>query len=331
MNDNLVIFSGSSYQQFAMGVARYLNMNQLGRLHLQKFSNENMFVKIKDNVRGKDAFVIQTQFAPLSDNLMEMFLIIRALKQSSAARVTAVFPYFPYARSDKQDQPRICIAARLMADLVEAAGADRVLTMDLHSPQVQGFFSVPVDQLLARPVFLNYLTKMKMETSVAVAADAGEAKHIGPYAERLRIPMAIVDKRRTGHDEKAAPANLIGDVEGKNALIFDDEICSGGTFFEAANFLVKKHGAIDVLGCITHPVLTKTAPRRLEETVSVVELAVTDTIPVAEDKKSAKLKQLTVVPLFAKAIEGIHNDLSLSTLFSLESYHDQIGDKVQCV
>ncbi|MGK0288886.1 MAG: ribose-phosphate pyrophosphokinase [bacterium] len=310
----LKVLSGSSHPEFAKEICKHMSID-LTPTETINFSNENMLVKVLDNVRESDVFVIQTSCPPVSDGIMETFLLLDALKHSSAARVTAVLPYFPYVRSDKKDQPRISIAARLMADLLTTAGADRVLTMELHSPQIQGFFHIPVDQLLATEIICDYFRKKDLTDYVIVAADVGEAKHLGRYANRLNLPMAIIDKRRLGNTDSVVPTNLIGDVKGKNALIIDDEVASAGTLCSAAEFL-KEKGALAVSAAITHPVLSGNAIERIKNS-EIDELVVTNTIPLEEKiKDCSKIIPLSVAGLFAKAIHRIHDGDSLSTLFS---------------
>lgn len=309
----LKIISGSSHPEFTKEICDCMSI-ELSKSETVQFSNDNMLVRIEDNVRECDVFVIQTSCPPVSDGLMEMFLMLDALKHASAARITAVLPYLPYVRSDKKDQPRISIAARLVADLLQTAGADRVLTMDLHSPQIQGFFHVPVDQLLATEVICDYFREQDLSDYVIVAADVGEAKDLGRFANRLNLPMAIIDKRRIGNTDTVVPSSLIGDVAGKNALIIDDEVASGGTLCEAAKFL-KENGAQTVRAAISHPVLSGNAIEKINAS-SIDELVVTNTIPVAEKMKQCpKITCLSVAPLFAKAINRIHDGDSLSVLF----------------
>lgn len=313
MLGNLKIICGSSHQQFAQDICDHMAC-ELSTVETVVFSNENMLVKVLDNVREEDIFVIQSSCPPVSDNIMETFLLLDALRHSSAARVTAVLPYFPYVRSDKKDQPRISIAAKLMARLMQTAGADRFLLMELHSHQIQGFFDVPVDQLLAVDVFCNYLKKKDLTDFVIVAADVGEAKHLGRYANRLDLPMAIIDKRRLGNSDTVIPTHLIGDVEGKHALIIDDEVASAGTLCKAADFL-KENGAKSTRAAIVHPVLSGNALEKINSS-SLDELIVTNTIPL-ENKVDLckKITVLSVAPLFAKAIQRIHNGDSISVLF----------------
>jgi len=310
--DGLRIFSGSSHPQLAKEICGCLDI-PLGRLHTVRFSNENLKVKIDENVREQDVFVVQTSCPPLSEHIIELFILIDALKHASARRVTAVLPYFPYARSDKKDEPRISVTARLMADLLKTAGADRVLTVDLHSPQIQGFFSMPADQLTAVPVLCEALRARGLTETVVVAADVGESKDAGRFAKLLNLPLAIIDKRREGDDERAQARALIGEVRGKHALIVDDEIATGGTMFAATDFLFQC-GAKSVSAAVVHPVLSGRAYERLA--LSKLErLLVTNSIPLSAPNPTPKIEVLSVAPLIAEAIARIHDGRSVSELF----------------
>ena len=307
------VISGTAHPELGRDVCALLGIEPC-RTTFVRYSNENMLVQIDENVREADVFVIQPSCAPVSDGIIELLITIDALRHASAARITAVLPYFPYARSDKKDRPRISIAARLMADLIQAAGADRILTMNLHSPQVQGFFRIPADQLQAAPILCDYLRESRdLSNYVLVAGDVGESKDVGHYASRLDLPIAIVDKRRHGDDEAARAVNLIGDVKGKVALIVDDEVASGGTLVEAARFVLER-GATAVEACVVHPVLSGKAVERIEAS-PLRQLLVTDTIPLAERKRSAKIQVKSVAPIFAQAIRAIHDGSSVSRLF----------------
>ncbi|WP_299623418.1 ribose-phosphate pyrophosphokinase [Pelagibius sp.] len=313
MTNSIRIISGSAHPAFAAQVCRHLGV-ELCKTRVVRFSNENILVQIEENVRESDAFVIQPSCPPVSDGIVELLITIDALKHASARRITAVLPYFPYARSDKKDQPRISITARLMADLLETAGADRVLTMDLHSPQVQGFFRIPVDQLQAGPILCDHLRNTRdLSDFVLVAGDVGEAKEIGGYANRLNLPIAIVDKRRDGDDEKPRAVALIGDVAGKRALIVDDEIASGGTLMEATAYLLNQ-GATAVEAAAVHPVLSGQSVERIAES-PLGSLVVSDSIPLAPEKRIDKIETCSVTQLFADAIKAIHSGSSISTLF----------------
>jgi ribose-phosphate pyrophosphokinase len=308
----LKVFSGSAHPELAREICQCLGIT-LGGSHTTRFSNENLKVKIEENVREEDVFVVQTACPPLSENIIELLILLDALKHSSARRVTALLPYYPYARSDKKDEPRISITARLMADLLATAGADRVLTIDLHSPQIQGFFTMPADHLTAVPVLCDHLRAGDLSRSVVVAADVGEAKDAGRYAKRLDLPLAFIDKRRYGDDEAAHAVSLIGDVRGKDCLLVDDEIATGGTIFEATEFLLKS-GARRVSAAVVHPVLSGHALERLAKS-RLEQLLVTNTIPIPPAKQSPKIKTLSVAPLLATAITRIHDGRSVSELF----------------
>ncbi|MCE1229248.1 MAG: ribose-phosphate pyrophosphokinase [Firmicutes bacterium] len=313
MFGEMKVFAGSSHPELARGIAAQMGM-PLGASRITRFTNENIKVKIDENVREADVFLIQTSCPPVSDNLMEMLIMIDALKFASAARITAVMPYYPYVRSDKKDESRISITARLVADLLQAAGADRVLTMTLHAPQILGFFRIPADQLLATPILLNHFHTQDRSNSMVVATDAGAAKFAGHMAKRLGLPMAIIDKRRYDDAEQAQSVALIGDVKGKDCIIFDDEIATGGSIKEAARIL-REFGARRVRVGITHPILSGNATEVLS-TADLDELVVTDTIPVSEEKRRAipQLKVLSTAKIFGDAIRRIHEGRSLSEI-----------------
>ena len=312
MEASLKIFSGSSHPGLANSICKNLGI-ELGKSHTVTFSNENMMVQIDENVRECDVFVVQTSCSPVHDNFFELLMMIDALRSASAARITAVMPYIPYVRSDKKDRPRISITARLVADLLQTAGADRVLTMDMHTPQTQGFFRIPVDQLNGAGPIAERLLQEDLTDWIIVAADAGEAKDIGRYANRLNLPFAIIDKRRYGDNESPKAVNIIGDVKGKNCLIVDDEIASGGTLCEAASFL-KTKGATRVMAAATPAVFSGQAPQRIEKSF-VDKVIVTDTIPLKLEQLNDKIEILSVANLFAAAITRIHDGRSVSALF----------------
>jgi len=309
----LKIIAGGSHPKFAKDICDQLAI-EVTDIENIVFGNENMLVRVLDNVRESDIFVIQSSCPPVSDNIIETLLLLDALRHASAGRITAVLPYFPYVRSDKKDQPRISIAAKLMARLFQTAGANKFLLMELHSHQIQGFFDVPVDQLLAVDVFCDYLRQQDLSDYVIVAADVGEAKHLGRYANRLNLPMAIIDKRRLGNTDSVVPTHLIGDVEDKNALLIDDEVASAGTLCKAADFL-KEKGAKSIRAAVVHPVLSGRALEKINSS-SLDELIVTNTIPLGDKGDICKkIKVLSVAPIFAKAIQRIHNGDSISVLF----------------
>jgi ribose-phosphate pyrophosphokinase len=311
INGKLKIFGGRSHPALARSICDQLDL-PLGESEVIKFSNQNLMVQINENVRGCDVFVVQTSAPPVNEGIIELLITIDALKHASAGRITAVVPYFPYVRSDKKDKPRISITARLMADLLHTAGAGRVVVMDLHAPQIQGFFRMPVDHLQGWPVIIDDLRQRDLADTVLIAGDAGEAKEVGRYANRLHLPMAIIDKRRYDDSERPVAAHLIGEIEGKHAIIVDDEVATGGTLVEAANFL-RERGAVSVTAAFTHAVLSGNAVSRLQES-SISELVFTDTIPL-QGKESPKFKVLSVGEIFAKAIRRIHDGDSISALF----------------
>ncbi len=308
--DGLKVFAGSSHPTLVRDICKCLGIAP-GALTIQRFSNQNIKVRIEENVREQDVFVVQTAAPPLSEHIVELLILLDALTHASARRVTAVLPAYPYARSDKKDEPRISVTARLVADLLATAGADRVLTVDLHSPQIQGFFSTPADQLSGVPVLCDRLAAEGVEGTVVVAADVGEAKDAGRFAKRLDLPIAIIDKRRSGDDERAQAIAVIGDVAGKRCLLVDDEIATGGSILSATDFLLA-HGARSVAAAVVHPVLSGRAMERLEAS-PLERLLVTDTIPLAAP--SPKIEVLSVAPLLAEAITRIHDGRSVSALF----------------
>lgn len=310
MEARLKVFSGSSHPQLAEEICKNLGIT-LGASHTVRFSNENLMVQIEENVRECDVFVVQTSCPPVHQNFFELLMMIDALKSASAARITAVMPYIPYIRSDKKDRPRISITAKLVARLLETAGADRVLTMDLHTPQAQGFFDIPVDQLMGAGPICDRLKREDLSNWILVAADVGEAKDIGRYANRLDLQFAIIDKRRVGDNTKPEAVHLIGEVEGKTALVVDDEIASGGTLTAASEFL-KQHGAKNVIAAATHAVFSDRAVDRIDA-AWIDKVIVTDTIPV--DASSPKIEVLSTADLFASAIARIHDGRSVSALF----------------
>ncbi len=311
--DELKIFTGNSHRGLAKSVCDYLDI-PLGQAEVFKFANDNTFVRIQENVRQRDVFIIQPTSFPVNDNLMELLIMIDACKRASAGRITAVIPYYGYGRTDKKDQPRVPITARLVADLLTAAGADRVLTVDLHAGQIQGFFNIPVDELTALPILSDYFQKKEIHDLVVVAVDIGISKKARDVADRLHASLAIIEKRRVGNDEVTETMNVIGDVEGKGALLFDDEIATGGTIVNAAVALADR-GVSDVFCCVTHPILSGNAPQLMAES-KFSEIVVTDTIPVAPEKRNGKITVLSVAPLLGEAIYRIHNGLSVGEMFN---------------
>ena len=311
--DELKIFTGNGHRALAEAVCEYLDM-PLGQAEVFKFANDNTFVRIQENVRQRDVFIIQPTCHPVNDNLMELLIMIDACKRASAGRITAVVPYYGYGRTDKKDQPRVPITARLVADLLSAAGADRMLTVDLHAGQIQGFFNIPVDELTALPILTDYFKAKEIPDLVVVAVDIGISKKARDVAERLHAPLAIIEKRRVGNDGSTETLNVIGDVHGKVALTFDDEIDTGGTIVTAASTLVD-HGVKEVFCCVTHPVLSKDAPDVMARS-NFNEVVVTDTIPMSSEKRNGKITVLSVAPLLGEAIYRIHRGLSVGEMFN---------------
>lgn len=311
--DELKVFTGNAHQELATAVCEYLDI-PLGQAEVFKFANDNTFVRILENVRQRDVFIVQPTCAPVNDNLMELLIMIDACKRASAGRITAVVPYYGYSRTDKKDQPRVPITARLVADLLTAAGADRLLTVDLHAGQIQGFFNIPVDELTALPILTDYFKAKEVPDLVVVAVDVGISKRARDVAQRLEAPLAIIEKRRLGNLDRTETVNIIGDVRGKVALTFDDEIDTGGTMVAAATAL-KEHGVTDVYCCVTHPVLSGPAPERIAKS-NFREVVVTDTIPLPVEKRNGKITVLSVAPLLGEAIYRIHKGLSVGELFN---------------
>ncbi len=314
--DELKVFSGNAHMGLAEDVCRYLNI-PVGEAEVFKFANDNTFVRILENIRQRDVFIIQPTCAPVNDNLMELLIMIDACKRASAGRITAVVPYYGYGRTDKKDQPRVPITARLVADLLSAAGADRLLTVDLHAGQIQGFFNIPVDELTAMPILTDYFIKKEISDLVVVAVDIGISKKARDVAERLGAPLAIIEKRRMSNDDASEVMNVIGDVDGKVALTFDDEIDTGGTVLNAASVLVE-HGVKEVYCCATHPVLSQNGPERMSNS-PFNEVVVTDTIPLSDEKRNGKISVLSVAPLLGEAISRIHQGMSVGQLFDKQA------------
>ena len=313
MYRDLKVFSGNSNKDLAQEICRQLDI-PLSKLDISRFSNDNLFVQVKENVREKDIFIIQSFSRPVSHHILELLITLDAMRSASAKRITAVVPYYSYARSDKKDAPRISIAGRLIADLLKTAGADRVLTMDLHADSVHGFFSIPVDHLTAIPIICDYFQRrLDISNAVVVATDAGGAKRAGRFAQKMNTSMAIIDKRRIS-DTDVVQRLVVGDVKGKDAIIFDDEISTGGTLTTSVKTL-EKAGVRKIFVGATHPVLSGPAVKNLKD-ASIEEIVVTDTVEIPDDKKFEQLNVLSVGPLFAEAIKRIHSGESVGALFS---------------
>jgi len=310
--DELKVFTGNAHPTLAKEVCNYLKIS-LGQAEIFEFTNENIFVRILENVRERDVFVIQPFSSPVNKNLVELLIMIDAFKRASAGRITAVVPYYGYGRTDKKDQPRVPITARLVADLLTTAGANRLLTVDLHAAQIQGFFNIPVDELTALNIMANYWKKKPLDKLVIVATDIGISKRARDLAERLDAPLAIIEKRRIGNMDTTETLNIIGDVRGMRAITVDDEIDTAGSLVNAVKALLNK-GASEVYSCCTHPVFSGSAIDRIAKS-EVKEVVVTDTIPVNGAKKLDKITILPMAPLLGEAIRRIHTGLSVGALF----------------
>ncbi len=311
---NIKIFTANSNPAFAQGIAEYLGTT-IGKSEVGKFSDGEIFVNIGETVRGSDVFVVQSTCSPVNDNIMELLIMIDAFKRASAGRITAVIPYFGYARQDRKAKARDPISAKLVADLIATAGADRVLTMDLHAPQIQGFFNIPVDHLVGMPVLSRYYKekfKDSKDDTVVVSPDLGSVTRARGFAQKIDVPIAIVDKRRPKANVSEV-MNIIGDIKDKNVILVDDMIDTAGTIVNSAQAL-RERGAKQVFACCTHAVLSGPAIERIENSV-IDELVVLDTVPLPEEKRISKIKTLSVANIFGEAIERIYEDLSVSTLF----------------
>ncbi|MBI3331009.1 MAG: ribose-phosphate pyrophosphokinase [Candidatus Omnitrophica bacterium] len=311
LSAELAILSGNANPELAKAICRELKV-PLADSFVGRFSEGEIRVKINENVRGKDVFIVQPTCPPTNDNLMELLVMLDAVRRASARRVTAVIPYYGYARQDRKDQPRVPITAKLVANLITTAGADRVLTMDLHAGQIQGFFDIPLDHLYAITVFEQHIRRKRLRPIVVVSPDVGGIKLARAYAKRLRAGLAVVDKRRNT-PEATEVMHILGEVRGKTALLVDDLIATGSSLIEAAN-AVDRAGATAVYACVTHPILSGPARQRIAGSC-LKELIVTNTIPLARSKRQEKITVLSVAPLLSEAIRRIHYELSISVLF----------------
>ena len=306
------LFAGTANKKLAEDISRRIKV-PVSKSNIRKFADGELKIKIEENIRGRDVFIIQSTHSP-AENILEVLLFLDAAKRASADRITAVIPYFGYARQDRKDEPRVPISAKLIANLLANSGASRVLTIDLHAEQIQGFFDIPVDHLYATPVFVDHYKLHSLDNYVIVSPDAGRANRVRAFARRLKegLPIAIVDKRRIGPNQ-ALVLNVIGDVKGKTALIYDDMLDTGGTIVEGARAIAEQ-GAKEVFACIVHPLFSGNASQRIVDSC-IKELVITDTIVLASEKNNDKLKILSVAGLLGEAILRIHNDESISSLF----------------
>jgi ribose-phosphate pyrophosphokinase len=311
-HDRLKVFSGNANPTLAAEICSSLG-TPLGAASVKRFSDGEIYVQIQENVRGADVFVVQPTSTPVDRHLLELLLMMDALKRASAQRITAVLPYYGYARQDRKDKPRVPISAKLIAGLLESAGADRILALDLHAAQLQGFFDVPVDHLFAAPVLIEYFKSPPVPDLTVVSPDAGGVERARAFAKRLVAPLAIIDKRRL-EANVAEVMHIIGDVEGRNCLIVDDLIDTAGTLVKGADALLRQ-GALSVSACATHAVLSGPAVERITNS-HLKEVILTNSIPLREDaRRSERIKTLSVAPLLARAIQSIHEETSVSSLF----------------
>lgn len=311
VDGNLRVFSGNSNPLLAQEICEHLSI-PLGKINLTAFSDGELYCQIMENVRGKDVFLIQPTCCPVNSNLMELLIMIDAFKRSSAARITSVIPYYGYGRQDRKDKPRVPISSKLVADLLTAAGTDRILSMDLHAGQIQGFFDIPVDHLFAAPVLIEYLRKLKLPDLTIVSPDAGGVERARAFARRLDAGLAIVDKRRTAANE-AEVLHIIGKVSGRNVIICDDMIDTAGTLVNTVHALKRKK-VNRVIACATHGVLSGPAIERLKNT-PIEEIILTNTVPLDESKRLPNMRVLSVAALLGTAIQSIHEETSVSNLF----------------
>ncbi len=310
--EELRVFSGSAHRELAQDICEYLN-TPIGEAQLFKFANDNTFIQFQENIRQRDVFLVQPFSYPVNDKIMELLIMVDAAKRASAGRITAIIPYYAYGRTDKKDQPRVPITARLVADLITTAGADRVLTVDLHAGQIQGFFNIPVDELTALPILARYFREKELPDLVVVATDVGAARRARDMGRLLNASVAIVEKERVGNEERVEALSLIGDVAERTALIVDDEIVTGGTMFAAVDLLLQR-GAREVYATCTHGVLSDGATERLSNS-GLKELLITDTLPISDGKKHEKITVLSVAPILGEAIHRIHSGLSVGAMF----------------
>ena len=308
------IFACPTAKKFTEEVCESLQL-PVGKLEFMKFKNDNTFAQYKETVREQDIYIVQTTEPPVNERVMELLIAIDAAKRASARKINVVLPYYLYSRSDKKDQPRIPITAKLMAQILEAAGASRVITCDLHNSAIQAYFNVPCDRLTAKYLLAAYFKNKQLDNIVIVATDAGSAKKAYKYSHFFNCPIALIDKRRNGNDDNAIASSVIGDVAGKNALIFDDEVSTAGTLIEAAH-IIKKFGAKKIYAGCTHGILCGPAIERIKNS-DITELVITNTVPLQKDKQIGKIKVVSIAPLFAEAIKRINEAKPLGDLFDL--------------
>lgn len=312
--ENIKIFACKSAESFTKEICDCLDL-PIGQINSMKFKNDNNFIQILETVREQDVYIVQTTMPPVNERVMELLITIDAVKRASAKRINVVLPYYIYSRSDKKDQPRVPITARLMAQLLEASGADRIITCDLHNSAIQAYFNINCDRLSAQNLLQSYFKEKNLEDMVIVATDAGSSKKAYKYSEYFGCPMALIDKRRDGNNDTAIATTVIGDVKNKNTIIFDDEIDTAGSMIETAKIL-EEFGAKAIYAGCTHGILSGPAIQRIQNS-PIKELVVTDTVPLTEEKKIDKIKVLSIAPLFAEAIRRINEAKPLGELFKL--------------
>ena len=311
---NIKVFACNTAEEFTKEICDSLGI-EMGKINFMKFKNDNNFVQILETVRQKDVYIVQTQKPPINERIMELLITIDAAKRASAKNINVILPYYPYSRSDKKDQPRVPITAKLIAQLLEAAGATRIITCDLHNPAIQAYFNINCDRLTGEYLLEDYFREKKLDNMVIVATDAGSSKKAYKYSEYFGCPIALIDKRRKGNDDTAIATSVIGEVEGKRAIIFDDEVDTAGSLIETAR-IVNECGAKEIYAGCTHGVLSADAVKRIEDS-PIKELVITDTIPLSENKKIDKIKVLSIAPLFAEAIKRINEARPLGELFKI--------------
>ena len=312
--ENIKIFACKSAEPFTEKICDHLGI-EMGKMKTTKFKNDNTFIQIEETVREQDVYIVQTTTPPVNERVMELLIAIDALKRASARKINVVLPYYIYSRSDKKDQPRVPVTAKLMAELLEAAGATRVISCDLHNPAIQAYFNINCDRLSAQGVLQNYFKEKDLKDMVIVATDAGSSKKAYKYSEYFNCPIALIDKRREGNDDRAIATNVIGTVKGKQAIIFDDEVDTAGSLIETANIL-QREGAKEIYAGCTHGVLSANAVERIEKS-PIKELVITDTIPLAEEKKIDKIKIVSMAPLFAETIRRLNESRPLGEILKI--------------
>lgn len=312
---DIKIFSCPTAEEFTDEVCEYLKLPK-GNMEVMKFKNDNTFVQILETVRDKDVYVVQTTKPPVNERVMELLIVIDALKRASAGKINVVLPYYIYSRSDKKDQPRIPVTAKLMAQLIEAAGATRVITCDLHNPAIQAYFNINCDRLSAQGLLQDYFKSKNLDNMVVVATDAGSSKKAYKYSTYLKCPMAMIDKRRDGNNDQAIATTVIGEVKGKQAIIFDDEIDTAGSIIETAKVL-EKYGVSEIYAGCTHGVLSANAIQKIQKS-AIKELVITNTVPLPEEKKIEKIKVLSIAPLFGESIRRINEGRPLGEILTIE-------------